>query len=77
MEQETGCKISIRGKGSQKEGSKGRVTKNLDEDEELHVHITGDREDNVERAAKMIQDLLSPVDEDINAHKQKQLRELV
>lgn len=33
MEQETGCKISIRGKGSAKEGSKGRTSKNIDEGE--------------------------------------------
>jgi splicing factor 1 len=44
MEKETGCKISIRGKGALKEGSKGRATQQLDEDEELHVHIIGDDE---------------------------------
>eukprot|EP01038_Epipyxis_sp_PR26KG_P010169 gene10169-13679_t len=76
MEQETNCKISIRGKGSQKEGSKGRLNKNLDEDEELHCHITGDSEEDVARAAKMIEDLLRPPDDEINEHKQKQLREL-
>jgi splicing factor 1 len=78
MEQETGCKISIRGKGSQKEGSKGRAAINLDEDEELHVHVTGDDEDKVEKAAKMVEDLFSPAaDDELEQHKQKQLRELV
>jgi hypothetical protein len=76
MEQDTGCKISIRGKGSSKEGSKGRASKNIDEDEELHVHITGETEENVEKASRMVQDLLRPIDDDINQHKQKQLREL-
>lgn len=77
MEQETGCKISIRGKGSVKEGSKGRATKVVDEDEDLHVHVTGDDEEKVELATKMVMDLLRPVDDEINEHKQKQLRELV
>ena len=78
MEQETGCKISIRGKGSVKEGSRGRTSKvAVDEDEDLHVHITGDDPEKVEIAAKMVMELLRPVDDEINEHKQKQLRELV
>jgi splicing factor 1 len=48
MERETGCKISIRGKGSVKEGSKGRATKQQpDEDDELHCHVSGETEENV------------------------------
>ena len=76
LEQETGCKISVRGKGSAKEGSKGRASKVIDEDEELHVHIIGDTEDQVEKAAKLIEDILKPDDENLNVYKQKQLREL-
>jgi splicing factor 1 len=93
MERETGCKISIRGRGSVKEGSKGRATKNnLDDDEDLHCHVQGETEESVcqplipfllpsqylqvELAAKLIKELLTPVDDDKNEHKQKQLREL-
>eukprot|EP00600_Ochromonadales_sp_CCMP1393_P007531 CAMPEP_0174968102 /NCGR_PEP_ID=MMETSP0004_2-20121128/7942_1 /TAXON_ID=420556 /ORGANISM="Ochromonas sp., Strain CCMP1393" /LENGTH=579 /DNA_ID=CAMNT_0016217287 /DNA_START=15 /DNA_END=1754 /DNA_ORIENTATION=+ len=76
MEAETGTKISIRGKGSAKEGSKGRAGKNNDNDEELHVFISGEDEAGVEKACKMIEDLLRPEDEGLNEHKQKQLREL-
>jgi hypothetical protein len=76
MELETSCKISIRGKGSAKEGSKGRAAKNVDDDDELHVHIQGDTMDNVEKAAKLIEAILRPVDDTLNEHKQKQLREL-
>jgi len=48
LEKETNCKISIRGKGSLKDGSKGR-TKQPDEDLELHVHIAGETEADVLR----------------------------
>ncbi|DBA03621.1 TPA: hypothetical protein N0F65_006800 [Lagenidium giganteum] len=75
MEKETNCKIAIRGKGSVKEGSKGKKM-NSDENDDLHVLITGDREDELERAAKEVQALLVPVDDTKNAHKQRQLREL-
>lgn len=79
MEQETNCKISIRGKGSVKEGSKGRSSQNevTAEDEDLHVYITGDNDESLDAAEKLVQDLLRPIDDDKNDHKQKQLRELV
>jgi splicing factor 1 len=76
LEQETGCKISIRGKGSAKEGSKGRAAKYVDEDEELHVHIQGDDEEKVERAARKVELILQPKDDALNEHKQKQLKQL-
>ncbi|CAI5703474.1 unnamed protein product [Peronospora effusa] len=75
MERETNCKIAIRGKGSVKEGSKGKKV-NGDENDELHVLITGDRDEDLDRAAKEVQSLLVPVDDTKNSHKQKQLREL-
>lgn len=86
MEKETNTKISIRGKGSVKEGSKNRVgkagaaggpTATADDDDDLHVHIQGETEESVEAAAKLVQELLVPVDDEKNEHKQKQLRELV
>ncbi|RLN63549.1 hypothetical protein BBP00_00004062 [Phytophthora kernoviae] len=75
MERETNCKIAIRGKGSVKEGSKGKKT-NADENDDLHVLITGENDDDLDRAAKEVQSLLVPVDDTKNSHKQKQLREL-
>lgn len=79
MEQETGCKISIRGKGSVKEGSKGRSSQSevTAEDEDLHVFITGENDESLDAAEKLVKDLLRPIDDDKNDHKQKQLRELV
>jgi splicing factor 1 len=75
MEKETNCKIAIRGKGSVKEGSKGKKI-HSDENDDLHVLIMGEREDELDRAAKEVQSLLVPVDDMKNEHKQKQLREL-
>lgn len=75
MEKETNCKIAIRGRGSVKEGSKGKKLQS-DENDDLHVLITGEREDEIERAAKEVASLLVPVDDTKNSHKQKQLREL-
>lgn len=71
MEKETGCKISIRGKGSSK---KGRPQP--DDDQPLHVHIIAPDEQKLAAAEKMINKLLVPMDEEQNIHKAKQLREL-
>lgn len=75
MEKESNCKIAIRGKGSVKEGSRGKKT-SADENDDLHVLITAENEEDLERAAKDVQNLLVPIDDTKNAHKQKQLREL-
>jgi len=45
-------------------------------DDELDVHISADTVEKVDRAARMIHPLLTPLDPDQNPHKQKQLREL-
>jgi len=78
MEKETGCKIAIRGKGSVKEGKAGKKDGKPQpgEDDELHVLILGDTESQVDKAAKMIQELLVPVEEGKNEWKRQQLREL-
>lgn len=79
MESETGAKITIRGKGAVKEGKMqtGRNGKDVDGAfEELHVHISADSFEKVDAAVAIIEPLLTPVDEDRNMHKMKQLREL-
>lgn len=75
LEKDTGTKVSIRGKGSIKEGRKNQM-KGPDDDDELHVHIQGETEDAVNAAVKLVNELLVPVDDEKNEHKQKQLREL-
>lgn len=78
LEGETGCKISIRGKGSVKEGSRGRNTKTVEaaEAEPLHVVITGETRENVDLAVKKVEELLQVKEDMDNSHKQNQLREL-
>jgi splicing factor 1 len=78
MENKTGCKIAIRGKGSVKEGAKGRrngVAMEGD-DEPLHVLITGDDPAAIDAAAEMVESMLVVIDDEKNVHKQNQLREL-
>jgi splicing factor 1 len=48
LERETGTKIVIRGKGSVKEGKRGK-NEDTGEDEDLHVQITGDTQEQVLR----------------------------
>lgn len=74
MEKETNSRIAIRGRGSVKEGSRGK--KGLDDDDELHVLVTAERMEDLDKAAVQIQQLLLPCDDLQNDHKQKQLREL-
>jgi hypothetical protein len=79
MESETNTKISIRGKGSVKDGGKGYrgpTQNDKNQEEPLHVVITGEDIINVDRACDMIQDLLKPLSDEQNPHKMAQLREL-
>jgi len=73
LERKSGAKISIRGKGSQKEGQMG---KNPDDDEDLHVLITADTQKQLDKAAEEIDKLLVPIADEVNEHKQLQLRKL-
>jgi splicing factor 1 len=72
MEKETGAKIAIRGKGAAKPGKKNQPG----DDEPLHVFISADTDDALQKAADIIERLLVPMEEGKNDHKAKQLREL-
>jgi KH domain len=78
LEAKTGCKIAIRGKGSVKEGARGRRDGTVDtgDYEPLHVVVTGDDPRAVTAAATMIREMLIVIDDEKNVHKQQQLREL-
>jgi splicing factor 1 len=79
MERESGAKISIRGKGSVKEG-KGRSDAFAgDEDDELHALVTGDEEYKVKACVALINKVIetaASTPEGQNDHKRNQLREL-
>jgi splicing factor 1 len=75
LEKDSGARVSIRGKGSVKEGRKNQV-KGPDDDDDLHVHIHGESEEAVAIAVRLVEELLVVVDDEKNEHKQKQLREL-
>ena len=59
MESESGAKIAIRGKGSVKEG-KGRsdAAHTSNQEEDLHCLIMADTEDKVNKAKKLIHDVV-------------------
>ena len=75
LESETGTKIEIRGKGSRDTRKTRNFNDNSDQ-EELHVHITGDTVEQVDTAFKIISELLAPKDDADNEWKKMQLREL-
>ncbi|KAJ3196731.1 hypothetical protein HK101_007963 [Irineochytrium annulatum] len=80
MEADSGAKISIRGKGSVKEG-KARADGALapGEEEDLHCLVTADAEEKVQACMKMIEKIIetaASVPEGQNQLKQEQLRAL-
>lgn len=76
MERESGAKISIRGKGSVKEG-KGKMAD--DNEEEMHCVVTAEDEASVRKCIKLINlviETAASTPEAQNDHKRNQLREL-
>ena len=69
METESGAKIAIRGKGSVKEG-KGRsdAAHTSNQEEDLHCLIMADTEDKVNKAKKLIHNIIETVSCDVFQH---------
>jgi len=78
MEKDSGCRIRIRGKGSLREGSRGKDTTRDAEDEkdDLHVYIEGPTEEAVRAAAEMVEPLLNPESRAVDELKEKHQLEL-
>lgn len=79
MERETGAKISIRGKGSVKEGKPRSTQYDEDADEDLHCLITADSKDKVDACVKLVNQVIqtaASTPESQNTQKIQQLREL-
>eukprot|EP01135_Chromosphaera_perkinsii_P011424 Nk52_evm1s2401 gene=Nk52_evmTU1s2401 len=78
MEKESGAKIMIRGKGSIKEG-KGQQSTNPADNDELHALVTGNSDEAVKKAVKLINNIIKAgieCPEGQNDLKRNQLREL-
>lgn len=70
LEEETGCKILVRGKGSQKEGQPPQP----DDNEDLHVLIAGDNEIQVVKACEEIEKIIFADEDARNNIRQAQLK---
>ena len=78
MEKDSGCRIRIRGKGSLREGSRGKdAQRDLDDEkDDLHVYIEGPSEEAVQSAVEMVEPLLNPESRDVEDLKDKHQLEL-
>ncbi len=79
LEKEFMCRVAIRGKGSVKDGRARVPAHYADYDEQLHVLITAeglDAKERIEKCKKKILDIIKPRPDELNDHKQAQLREL-
>lgn len=75
----SGANIVIRGRGSTKEGRRGRHQASTEENEPLHCLITADSQEKVDNAKKIIETVIEAVittPEHANERKKEQLREL-
>ncbi|KAL4252311.1 Branchpoint-bridging protein [Abortiporus biennis] len=79
MERDSGAKISIRGKGSVKEGKARPEQYAEDAEEDLHCLVTADTDDKVAACVRLINRVIetaASTPEGQNDHKRNQLREL-
>jgi len=79
MERDSGAKISIRGKGSVKEGKARPEQYAEDAEEDLHCLVTGESDDKVATCVRLINRVIetaASTPEGQNDHKRNQLREL-
>ncbi|SBT79688.1 transcription or splicing factor-like protein, putative [Plasmodium malariae] len=76
LEAESGAQISIRGKGTQKEGKKTDHQTDIEANMPKHVHISADTEECVEKAVSLITPLLDPFHPLHEEYKKKGLEQL-
>ncbi|CAA9989094.1 conserved Plasmodium protein, unknown function [Plasmodium knowlesi strain H] len=76
LEAESGAQISIRGKGTLKEGKKTDHQTEIEANMPKHVHISADNEECVERAVSLITPLLDPFHPLHDEYKKKGLEQL-
>ena len=71
LEKKSGCRISVRGKGSNWTNNSMDRTYH-DENEALHVYLVADTEDQIRKGLTMIEPILDPISEEHYKHKQMQ-----
>lgn len=76
LEAESGAQISIRGKGTQKEGKRTDHQTDIEANMPKHVHISADTEECVEKAVTLITPLLDPTHPLHEEFKKKGLEQL-
>lgn len=76
LEAESGAQISIRGKGTLKEGKKTDHQTEIEANMPKHVHISADTEESIEKAVNLIIPLLDPKHPQHEEHKRKGLEQL-
>ncbi|GAB67322.1 hypothetical protein PCYB_113420 [Plasmodium cynomolgi strain B] len=76
LEAESGAQISIRGKGTLKEGKKTDHQTEIEANMPKHVHISADNEECVEKAVSLITPLLDPFHPLHDEYKKKGLEQL-
>src|ERR1700744_3520715 len=78
MENESGAKIAIRGKGSVKEGKgKSDAAHASNQDEDLHCLIMADTEEKVNKAKKLIHNVIETVCINLHPHLDIHLLKLI
>eukprot|EP01067_Filipodium_phascolosomae_P007151 Filipodium_phascolosomae@DN5652_c0_g1_i1.p1 len=60
LEQESGCQIAVRGKGTLKEGKRTDHQTEEEANMPMHVHISADSEERLDKAISLIEPLLDP-----------------
>lgn len=60
LESSTGAKVSIRGRGSHKDG-KAKITDYEDDDDDLHCYVSAETEDKVLKAVRRINEIVEAV----------------
>ncbi|KAJ8907373.1 hypothetical protein NDN08_007486 [Rhodosorus marinus] len=78
LERDYEVRVAIRGKGSVKDG-RARGPPAPDDNDDLHVVVSGEgpkAREKIKECIVKIKDLIKPLDDDDNEHKQAQLREL-
>ncbi|EDO07490.1 splicing factor KH domain family protein [Babesia bovis T2Bo] len=76
LEAESGAQISLRGRGTLKEGKQRDHQTDEDAAMPMHVHISADKEECVEKAVQLIQPLLDPFHPKHEEFKRKGLEQL-